>query len=257
MPQHRFRFSLPCALLLGAGLCAALPSLAAEPAGGSSWGLGLGLGYERSPYRDFDDKARLLPILMYESRWISVAGPGLDLKLLPETGPWSLRLRARYGFDGYEAEDSPHLAGMAERKGGAWLGGALGWQGGLGRLSAELLGDASGHSKGRQLRLQWERRYAFGRVDLTPRLAAVSLDRKYVDYYYGVRAGEARAGRAAHAGDSAVNVELGLRLGYQAAPGQILFMDLGATRLGSAIQDSPLVERRIVPGLRVGYLYRF
>jgi len=197
MPQHRsFLHCFSSALvMLGASLWAQ-PGLAAGSggqAGGTSWGLGLGLGYERSAYRAFDDKARLLPVLMYESCWISVAGPGLDLKLLPETGPWSLRLRSRYGFEGYEAKDSPQLAGMAERKGGVWLGGALGWQGGLGRVSAELLGDASGHSKGRQLRLQWERRHAFGRVDLTPRVAAVSLDRRYVDYYYGVRAGEARA----------------------------------------------------------------
>ncbi|QPF72239.1 MipA/OmpV family protein [Roseateles sp. DAIF2] len=244
------------AALLALPIAGPTTAIAQPEAQASSWGLGLGVGYERRAYRDFDNRARVLPLLMYENRWVSVAGPGIDLKL-PDVGPLALRLRARYAFDGYEADDSPYLAGMAERKGGVWVGGALAWQLGATRLSAELLGDASGNSKGRQFRLQAEHSFRAGDFELTPRLAALSLDRKYVDYYYGVALSEQRAGRAAHAGESTVNTELGLRVGYRLASQQLLMLDLSGTRLGRGIKASPLVERGSETGLRMAYLYRF
>ena len=92
-----------------------LQQQAQEPAGG----LGLAVSADRKPYRDFDDKLQPLPLLTYENRWIHIAGPGVDVKL-PSLGPVGLRLRSRFGFDGYDAHDSPRLAGKRERKGSRW-----------------------------------------------------------------------------------------------------------------------------------------
>lgn len=243
-----------------------LAALAQQPAaaqqkpvqaeGESSWGLGLGVGVERKPYRDFDNKTRLLPLLTYENKWVSVFGPGMDFKL-PSAGPVSFRLRARYSMEGYEASDSPFLAGMDERKDGIWLGGAAIWRNDIANLSAELLGDASGNSKGTKFRLTLDRRFQAGSFDITPRLAATRLDDKYVSYYYGVNAAEVRAGRRFYQGGSAVNLEAGLRVGYALAPRQSIFLDLSTTNLGSSIKDSPLVDRSSQSSVRVGYLYRF
>lgn len=236
-------------LLLPAGL-------KAQQADSSSWGLGLAMSADRKPYRDFDDKLQPLPLLTYENRWISIAGPGVDFKL-PSVGSVGLRLRSRFGFEGYEAEDSPWLAGMHERKGSLWLGAAATWDAGPVQLSAELLGDASGHSKGRQFTIKAERRFQQGAWDITPRLALQQQDRKTVDYYYGVQAGEARPGRPVYEGRSAVNLQAGVRVGYTLAPRQWVFVDVSATRLGSAIKDSPLVNRSSQPAVTAGYLYRF
>lgn len=243
-----------------------LAALAQQPAaaqqkpvqaeGESSWGLGLGVGMERKPYRDFDNKTRLLPLLTYENKWVSVFGPGIDFKL-PSAGPVSFRLRARYSMEGYEASDSPFLAGMDERKDGIWLGGAAIWRNDIANLSAELLGDASGNSKGTKFKLTLDRRFQAGSFDITPRLSATRLDDKYVSYYYGVNAAEVRAGRSFYQGGSAVNLEAGLRVGYALAPRQSVFLDLSTTNLGSSIKDSPLVDRSSQSGVRVGYLYRF
>lgn len=222
----------------------------------SSWGLGVGVGVERKPYRDFDNKTRLLPLLTYESKWISLSGLSADLKL-PSAGPVSFRLRARYSMEGYEASDSPFLAGMDERKDGIWLGGAAIWRNDVANLSAELLGDASGNSKGSKFRLTVDRRFQAGSFDITPRLSATRLDDKYVSYYYGVNAAEVRAGRPFYQGSSAVNLEAGLRVGYAIAPRQSVFLDLSTTKLGSSIKDSPLVDKSSQTGVRVGYLYRF
>lgn len=237
------------------------PSEGTEPpeslrAAGSQWGIGVGVGFERKPYRDFDDEVKVLPLLMYVNKYVSVLGPIVDVHL-PSAGPLSFRLRARYAGDGYEAGDSPYLAGMEERKASFWLGGAATWRNETANLSAELLADASGHSKGTRFKVQVDRRFTTGAFGWTPRLAAQRLDRKYVDYYYGVQASEARTGRPRHQGEAATNMEVGLRLDYAAAPKHDVFVDLSATRLGEAIKDSPLVERSYSTALRLGYLYRF
>ena len=224
--------------------------------GASSWGLGVVVGASQRPYRDADNKNIALPLLMYENRWVRFGGTGLDLKL-PSAGPVSFALRARYSFDGYDADDAPILNGMQDRKSSFWLGGAARWHNPVVDVSAEWVGDASSHSKGQQFKLVLEHSFRTGPVELTPRLGATWLDRKYVDYYYGVTAAEATAFRPFYEGKSTVNAEVGLRTVYSLAPRHALTLDLSTTRLGSAIQDSPLVGRRNVSSARFGYLYRF
>ncbi len=236
--------------------CLAPAGAWAQQADASAWGLGLAVAADRKPYRDFDDKVRPLPLLIYENRWISIAGPGVDFKL-PSVGPVGLRLRARYGFDGYEAKDSPWLAGMNERKSSVWLGAAATWNIDIVQLSAELLADASGHSKGRQFALRADRRFQAGAFDITPRVAVQQQDRKYVDYYYGVESSEARLARPAYEGSSAVNLQVGVRVGYALAARQSVFVDVSTTRLGSSIRNSPLVNQSSQPAVAAGYLYRF
>lgn len=248
--------------LIAAAVATLLPltSLAQPPAEGdaprSTWAAGLAVMPETQAYRDFDDKLRVLPLLTFENRWVRVFGPGVELKL-GRSGPLSYGLTASYARDGYDAGDSPFLAGMDKRRASAWLGGRLGLRTEFASLSAHWQADASGHSKGQKLRLGAERRLALGEVGLTPRLSATWLDGKFINYYYGVRMGEVRADRAAYTPGSTVNTELGLRVDYRLAPQQTVFADVGVTLLGSAIKRSPLVDRSTLPELRVGWLYAF
>lgn len=210
----------------------------------------------RPVYRDADTEGALLPLFIYENRVIAFAGNQLDVKV-PLEGAVSWRLRTRYDFNGYEAKDSPYLEGMARRKGSVWVGAAFAWEADGLALSGELLGDASGKSKGRQWRLQAEHAWRFGRTEVVPRVAVVGHDDKFVDYYYGVTAAEQRAGRAAYRGRSATDVELGLRVSYQLSEQHGVFVDADATRLGKGAKESPLVEHATRSGLRVGYIYRY
>jgi len=224
-------------------------------AGGAQWGAGLGAGIDRKVYRDFDNDVSALPLLMYENRHISFFGATLDYKL-PQVGQFSFRLRARYAGDGYEAKDSPYLAGMAERKGGLWLGGAAIWQSGLARVSAEALA-ATGDAEGKRIKLEVSRGFSSGNLTLTPRIAANWYDDKFVDYYYGVRADEVRAGRADYKGEAATNAEVGLRFGYAIKPRHNVFVDVSASTLGSGIKDSTIVARSSDSSVKLGYLYAF
>lgn len=223
---------------------------------GPQWGLGLGVSSETSPYQGVDTETKALPMLSFENRYVRVLGPSLDVKL-PSAGPVSLALRARYSDQGYKASDAAELQGMDERKGGLWLGARADWRLPFAQLSAEWQGDANGRSDGQQIKFEASRRVQVGAVNLKPRLALVWQDRSYVDYYYGVRSAESRAGRSSYGGSDTVNTELGLQLNLPLAPGHSVFMDLSHTFLGSAIKDSPLVGRSGVSAARVAYVYRF
>lgn len=252
-PNFQFR------ALLFVAASAATPLIHAQDAGPppSGWGLGIAVGWQRQPYVGDDDKTRVLPLISFENSWVKVLGTGVDLKL-PEAGTVSFTVRARYALnDGYESDDSAIFNGMADRKASVWLGGTATWRTDIAKLSAEVAGDASSHSKGTQVRLGIEHDFRFGRVMLSPRIVAHWLDAKYVDYYYGVLPGEAAAGRPAYEGKATTNAELGLRAGYGIDRQQSVFIDVSATALGSGIKDSPLVDRRTLPAVRLGYLYRF
>lgn len=228
---------------------------AAEASQQSHWGLGLAAGFTKKPYRQFDNETNALPLVLYENRWISLFGTKLDLKL-PSAGPVSFRLRARYANDGYEADDSPYFAGMAERKGGFWLGGAAIWRNSVANVAAEAL-TSTGDAEGKRFKLELNRDFSAGPVTITPRIAADWYDSKYVDYYYGVRAAEARTDRAQYTGDSASTAEIGLRLGYTLNRRHQFSIDVSANRLGSGIKDSPLIERSSERSVKLGYLYVF
>jgi outer membrane protein len=221
-----------------------------------NWALGGGVNVQQKGYRDIDRDVLPLPMISYESRWISASVPTLDLKAY-SGDTVSLRLRARYARDGYEAKDSSYLAGMADRKGSVWVGGAMLWRPGFANFSADVLRDASGYSKATRARVQVDRRFSVGAFGLTPRLGAERVDDKFVNYYYGVRADEVRADRAFYEGAASTNIDAGLRLDYTFARRHTVFVDVRATRFGNTIKDSPLMEKSSQTGASLGYIYRF
>lgn len=256
LPMKHHRHAVFAAVLATLSVSAAQ---AADPASSADqpavWGIGAGVSVERTPYRGADTDINPLPLLMYESRWLSVFGPNVSLKL-PSAGPVSFRLKAQYSGDGYDSGDSDDLRFMHERKGGFWLGGSATWRTGFVDLTAEYLA-AAGRSDGQKFKLQADRSFKQGAFEFTPRLAAKWADDKYVDYYYGVRRDEVIPGRRFYEGKSSVNVELGLRVNYALARNQSVFLDVSASTLGSGIKDSPIVDRSSESTVRLGYLYRF
>ncbi|OGB57291.1 MAG: hypothetical protein A2503_04045 [Burkholderiales bacterium RIFOXYD12_FULL_59_19] len=234
----------------------ALADSSHENSNASKWGVGIFAGSEKTPYKGFDNKAEVFPMLTYENQWVRVFGPSVDVKM-GRAGPFSFELTAKYSGEGYEAGDSSYLQGMDTREGGIWLGGRVNWKNEVANLSAELLADGSGNSKGQQFKLGVNRHFQLGAVNLVPRLVINWQDQKYVDYYYGVKATEANAGRAAYVGESGASTELGLRVSYLLAPTHTVFLDMSATALPTSIKNSPLVDSNTKSAVRVGYLYSF
>ncbi|SEN88061.1 outer membrane protein [Duganella sp. CF517] len=250
------------AAALALGLCATGVAGAAAAGEASSWGLGVAAFSAQQPYAGIDRENRALPLISYENQYVRVFGPVAEFKAysvdLGAGQRLDLRVVGKYDFSGYETGDAPILNGMRERKSGFWAGGKMIWRTGIVDVSAELLADASGNSKGRRANLGLEKTWRIGEhLMLTPRAGVAWVDKKYVDYYYGVAADEARAGRPAYVGKSGVNAELGLRGTYVVDAHHSLFVDVGVTKLAKKIKDSPLVDRANENRVGLGYLYRF
>ncbi len=229
-----------------------------------SWGLGIaGLSQQQS-YAGIDRNNFAIPLIYFENRWVELMGPWLDIKLpgleWGEEQELKFALRTQlFGFDGYKAKDAPILNGMDERKAGIFAGPSFKWSNPIADVFGEWQFDASGNSKGQRFSIGLERQFHIGeRFMITPSATATWADKKYADYYYGVRSTEARVDRPAYAiGDGTVNTELTLRADYMFDQRQALFLQAGYTALDSKIKDSPLTDRSGETMVLFGYLYRF
>jgi outer membrane protein len=225
---------------------------------GSRWGLGVGASLKHSPYKGISTNNSYLPLISYENRYVKLFGNAFDVKL-PSQGPFDFSLRAKVALgEGYQVSKSAYLSGMESRNGSIYLGGATTLHAGFADLSLDYLKDVSGNSKGSQLKFGIEHSFNFDRrYQVTPHASVTSLDSKYVDYYFGVKASEATAARPEYTGKSTTESEFGVRFGYMVTPHQRLLLDVADTHWGSGISRSPLVQKTSTPGFLVGYLYTF
>jgi outer membrane protein len=130
----------------------------------------------------------------------------------------------------------------------------MNWQTGIGTLSGDFL---TAGSKGRKADIQFGSPFRFGQWTIEPHIGAEWLNNDNVDYYYGVTSAESRPWRDQYTGKSSYNFSAGTRFDYRFTPHQNVSLDVGVTRLGSGITDSPLVDKTVIPQVRLSYLYRF
>ncbi len=228
---------------------------------GAEWGAGVGAASTQKPYKDMSRDTAPVPLLYFENDYLHFFGTEGEIKLpsfrFSETQRVNFGLIGRYDGSGYEADDASILDGMAKRKSGFWGGAKAQWQSSWVNISADWTHDLSGNSKGQRVSLGAQRSWLLGDFSLTPRVVATWHDKKYVDYYYGVRADEVRDWRQAWQGASSFSAEFGLRSVYQFSAHHSLMLDIEATRLSSEVKESPLVDRSTEDRIFLGYLYRF
>lgn len=218
------------------------------------WGLGAGLGYEESPYTGYGANFSPLPLVFFDDKWVRFFGNTLDLKVAKWDGV-TLSLRGKYDLGaGYKGSDAPILDDMQTRVGAFWYGPSMNWQTGIGTLSGDFL---TAGSKGRKADIQFGSPFRFGQWTIEPHIGAEWLNNDNVDYYYGVTSAESRPWRDQYTGKSSYNFSAGTRFDYRFTPHQNVSLDVGVTRLGSGITDSPLVDKTVIPQVRLSYLYRF
>ncbi|MGR4069788.1 MipA/OmpV family protein [Billgrantia sp. C5P2] len=252
--------------VLAVGLCTSATALAQEPndaeSSSTTWGLGLGAMSEQEPYTGIDRDNQLLPLLEVENRYIHLFGPQIEFKLpslyISDSQALDFGIVVQYDGSGYEEGDADILDGMSERKDGFWAGGKVEWDNDFVEVGAEWLADVSGNSKGQRINVGLERTWHFGdHFLLTPHVGASWQDDKTIDYYFGVRDDEVRIDRPAYAGESAIDVEAGVRGAYMFDKHHSVLMGVEVTRLADEIKDSPLVDRSTTNSVFLGYVYRF
>ena len=235
-------------LITSALLVGAAGSVGAQARSGSDeleWSLGLGVISSPRPYVGADNQTRVIPLLDLEYRRFYLRGIQAGFRLI-EGERFGLDIVGRAQFAGYEEEDSSFLAGMADRRETFELGLAASWKLGSFALEATAGADALGRSDGVQagLQLTWIRVFDRGRAGLFPSVGFVWQDADFVDYYAGVELEEARPGRPAFEGGSAVNFSAGVRGFVTVADRVRLIGLLQVERLASEFEESPIIDSR-------------
>ncbi|MEO6322831.1 MAG: MipA/OmpV family protein, partial [Polaromonas sp.] len=222
-----------------------------------SAGLGVVTHFERSPYLEAGNRYDILPLYLYEGErfFLHANRGGVKLKK-DDTQRVDLFLEQR--LEGFPADRLPaSLAGMATRDSGVDLGLSWRWRQPWGTVQAEFLHDVGGFSKGSEFRLGYTYDWRSGPWSLRPSLSLALRDARLNNYYYGVLPGEATPGRAAYAPGAGINTSLGLFGSYDLSQRWRLLAGVSATVLDRKIKDSPIVQKRVLPGVYVGAAYDF
>ena len=231
-----------------------LTGLVAERGGA---GLGAALRLERSPYAGGGTRSDLVPLYLYEGKRLYLHADRIGLHL--DSSP-------KHRFDVFLAhryERFPHdrmpasLAGMAERQPGLDVGASYEFRGDWGAAYAEILRDATDASRGSELRLGYRNEWRSGRLSLQPHAILGMRNSKLNNYYYGVRAAEATATRAAYEPGAGVNLQLGLYGAYELSERWRLLAGVSMTRWPQGVGASPIVANRTQSALMLGLMYDF
>ncbi len=231
---------------LGMGLAVAAPAAAQQPdPEGVQWSLGLGVISSPRPYVGTDNQTRVIPVLDLEYERFYFRGILAGFQLI-RSGRFSLDIIGRGQFAGYEEDDSGFLAGMEERRETVEAGLSAALQLGAFELEATVAADALGRSDGAQasLGLTWSRFFGRGKAGLFPSLSVVWQDADFIDYYAGVKSEEARPGRPAFEGRSALNLGAGLRGFFKVTDKARIVGLVRAERLASEYESSPIIDSR-------------
>jgi MipA family protein len=238
-------------------LLIAAPAAAQPPGSRNGWSLGVAVISSPEPYVDADNETLFVPALSITAGRFSFRGIAAAWQL-GEWGDFEAEAILRARFSGYDAEDSPFLEGMEDRRKSADLGFALTWEReqhyGL-RLTPAV--DVLGRSDGVEVALDAFVPMRFGSVRLEPRVGAAWQSADLVDYYYGVRPEEALPGRPAYRGEATVNATAGLFVFSPLSQRLLLQTFLRLERLGPEIEDSPIVADATALTAFAAVSYRF
>ncbi|MHC4119121.1 MAG: MipA/OmpV family protein [Planctomycetota bacterium] len=221
--------------------------------------IGGGVLLQDKPFAGVDPKVYPLPFYMYRGKAFSIRGLSASYEFLADEG-WAVRALAKIRPDGYESNDSSDLDGMSDRRHSLDLGAELWLENSWGNVALEGLTDALSVHHGHEASLTYSKRFraVFGIEKLALRpMAGVSWRSDNLNnYYYGVRAKEARPGRPQYKSGESINPFAGVGLDYRLAERWSIFAMFRNEWLPNEITDSPIIDQDNVISVILGLVYR-
>jgi outer membrane protein len=216
--------------------------------------LGAGALITSKPYTDVDAKLYPVPLFAYEGERLYMRGVTGGYRLFGGEG-WSIGPIIQPRFDGYEEGDSRALAGMDERKWSVDAGAGVSWLTGIGLFGLTYVTDVLGRHDGQELEFNYTVLLKWMGFDFIPSAGIRWKSANLVDYYYGVRPEEARAGRPAYEGQDALDPFARLALRREVSDRWSLLTAVQYELLDDEIADSPIVDKDFDVSFMVGVLY--
>lgn len=254
-------------LCLAAGDCFAdLPDtqITIQNAPPGTVGLGFALRRGTSPYVGVenisstlsDSKADLIPLYLYEGKWLFVHGTSAGVHLFGND--W-LKIDAltEYRFDRLESDANDYLSGLHDRRQTIDGGLSVAVHGGWGTLSTTWVNDLLGNHNGSEWDLTYRYPWQSGRWSVSPFISYLYQDSDLTDYYYGVAVDEARHDRPAYQAGSAAFWRAGINTSYHFTRRLMLFSNIAFQQVDQEIYDSPLVDEEQLNSVTFGFAYLF
>lgn len=208
------------------------------------WSVGAAGVYMQSPYLGQRGRFWGFPAVTYFGPRVYVVGPALGVRLA-QAGPVGFGLDARMRFSPFNEREGGRLQGMRSRRSTVEAGPRVTaflprgfraeWT-----LSADVLDEHRGVDTGLSLARSW-RRNAW---TFTPALRLNYWSSGLADHYYGVRAREVTEDRPAYRPGAVWTPAADLAISRKIGDDWTVLVSAGLMRFGSAVTDSPIVERR-------------
>jgi outer membrane protein len=265
MFQRSPPYRLLCAAWLALGLAAVPAAQAQNHASGlavdlpepNSAALGFVPRLERSPYAGAGRRFDLMPLYIYNGNQLFLDVNRVGVKLLDEPSQ-RIDLLVERRLEGFPLTSTPaSLTGMAQRLSSVDMGISYTLQQPWGQLKTELVRDINSTHQGTEARLGYAKEWRAGALSWRPTLSLAWRSAQLNDYYYGVKASEATATRAAYAPGAGLEARLGLHATHQVSRHWRLLTGVSATVLGKGVANSPIVQQRVLPSYYLGAVYDF
>lgn len=243
-------------LILAAMLILIATPVLAQQQPTKPWMLGVGGSYSDSIYRGVDSELSLMPLISYQGERLFLRGPRIGYKVI-KAKSFSLTLIGNYRMEGYDSSDSSFLTGLDDRDPTLEVGVEATMNTPFARVSLGFLNDLQDNHDGHEISLSLSKRYRYGKLSVTPSVAALWQSDDMADYYYGVPAAAVTDERPAYEADAALLYRTGIALNYMLGESWILNTRLSATWYPSEANDSPFVDDDVSTQFFLGIGYRF
>ena len=217
--------------------------------------IGLGPYLQTQPYQEANAKLLPTPVIFFDNRLLYLRWSRIGMYVYGQQN-WGISVTAQPRVFGYQADDSPYLSGMAERR-PTWEGGiAIGGKNSLGFAELTYFHDLLNYSKGSLLRLEIGKTISQGRWTNIPSLYIIRYSNAFNDYYYGVRQSESRSQRPVYHAKAGVNYGLQDFAMVELNKDWYISANLRADYLASEITRSPIVNNQWMVSAMLSLMYK-
>jgi len=208
------------------------------------------------PYAEADTTISPVPLSLYDGNGLYGQDLAVGHRLLLGQG-WSIGPVVQPRFDGFDEGDSPSLDGMDDRDWSVDAGISVSWLTKIGLFGLSGVTDMLGKHKGQELEFSYTAPFNWGGFDFIPSAGMRWKSQDLVNYYYGVRPHEARAGRSAYEGEPALDPFVRLALRRRLTRRWSLLATAQYEWLDDEIRNSRIVDADYDASFMLGMLYRW
>ncbi|GAA5218654.1 MipA/OmpV family protein [Corallincola platygyrae] len=242
--------------LIVAGLLAAAssPVIAKD-----SLEVGLGAQFRSTAYAGYDDSARAIPLLSFDTTWFYADGAEIGVKAL-DKGPHRIGIFVTISEEEWDAGDSDDFKAFDDKDRAFHVGASYRYKAKWGVVKAKYFTDVSDEHEGNGGAISYAYPWKVSnKFMVIPSIKYKYLDEDYANYYYGISARDAAttAGVEAYDTGSASKITLGVMTRYAFTKQWAMYAGANYTMLDSDLEDSPLLDDDKETSFILGAAYKF